>query len=140
MTLDELRALADTWGGDVERWPEAHRAAARDLAATPAGAAILQAAGQLDRLLAARPEVSGERARDAAHQVVFRIAREAQTGVARRRRWDFSDWLVPAASLACSALVGVSLAMALQMESDAEPIVLGMILDSGSMAAGWMLQ
>jgi len=42
--------------------------------------------------------------------------------------------------VACSALIGISLAMALPFGEAQEPMVLGMILDSGSMAADWSLQ
>lgn len=37
MTLDQFRQLADTWGGDIERWPAAARGAARLVAATEQG-------------------------------------------------------------------------------------------------------
>ena len=40
MKLDEFCTLAETFGGDVERWPEARRRAARELAHSPEAAAM----------------------------------------------------------------------------------------------------
>ena len=146
MTLEEFRSLTDAWGADVERWPQAAREPARRLAAMPQAAEILEKARQLDGLLAARPQVSRERASRAAHAVITHIATDIATDIERERnrqgrwRWQLPAWLVPAASVACSALIGVSLAMLLPDGTDQEALVLSMILDSGSMAAGWTFQ
>jgi len=140
MTLEDFRRLADTWGGDIERWPEAERAAARRLAASPQTAEFLKSAARLDALVAERPQVSRERARRAAHAVTMRVAAEGHRQDKARRRWDFSSWFVPAVSVTCSALIGISLAVAFPSGDAQEPVVLSMILDSGSMAAGWALQ
>src|SRR5262249_16074451 len=142
MTLEEFRALAETWGGDVARWPAASLDSARHIALTPQGAEILAETGTLDALFGVRPDVSGERAQRAAGAVSVAIA--AQSGSGRQGGWlsglDPGSWFVPVASLACSALVGVSLAMLLPAAPDQEPVVLSMIIDSGSMAAGWTFQ
>jgi hypothetical protein len=138
MTLEQFRKLAETWGGDLGRWPPAEQNAARALAETPQGTAILERARRLDALMAAPLDVSPERVRRAVHAVVLQVAAEAERGT--RRRWDFPGWFVPAMSVACSALIGISLAMALPSGEAQEPMVLGMILDSGSMAADWSLQ
>ena len=37
MTLEEFRRLADTWGGDIERWPHSCRNEAKQCAATEEG-------------------------------------------------------------------------------------------------------
>ena len=142
MTLEEFRALTDTWGGDVERWPPGSLEAARRIAQTPQGSEILEQARALDALLGVRPHVSRERVERAAYGVVVSIAGDTgrQHGAGRLWSWTRSSWLLPATSLACSALIGISLAMLLPATGDQEAIVLSMIIDSGSMAAGWTFQ
>jgi hypothetical protein len=90
--------------------------------------------------MCASPEVSRERAQRAAHAVLLRLAAEDERQAKVSRRWMATGWLVPAASVVCSALIGISLAMTLPAADADEPIVLGMILDSGSMASGWTVQ
>ncbi|MFD1951967.1 hypothetical protein ACFSGX_14435 [Sphingomonas arantia] len=51
LTLTRFRELADAYGGAVARWPERYRAAGVSLAATPAGAAIIAGADELDARL-----------------------------------------------------------------------------------------
>lgn len=138
MTLEEFRRLADAWGADIERWPEAARESARRLASTQPGADVLAAADEFDAVLARRPVVSRERASRAAHAVTMRIAEENDRRHKGEARW-WSSWLVPAGSLACSALVGLSLAMLIPSDSP-EIMALSAILDTGSMASGWTLQ
>ena len=55
MTLEEFRRFADTWGGDIERWPHSCRNEAKQCAATEDGGAILHDARRLDALLATAP-------------------------------------------------------------------------------------
>jgi hypothetical protein len=139
VTLDEFQRLADTWGGDIERWPMPWQVEARRHAATAAGASILADARRLDALLATGPDVSPERASRAALAVAQRIAAE-------RQEWQPTNWrlrhlLLPAASLACSALIGISLAIRMPFGHPDEPTsVLRAVLDSGSMAASWVIQ
>jgi anti-sigma-K factor RskA len=140
MTLEEFRQLGDTWGGDTERWPEASRAEARRLAVTVEASEILRRASRLDAVMSARPAVSPERARRASHAVLMRLAAGARRSEERPQRWSLPYWFIPAASVACSALIGISLAVSLPGAGDPEPIVLGMIIDSGSMTAGWTLR
>ena len=143
MTLEEFRRLADTWGGNIERWPASRQVEARRQAATGEGASILADAQRLDALLATAPDVSSERAARAAFAVVQQIA---AAGQGRRGAWSLAKWrlrdlLIPAASLACSALVGISLATRVPFRQSDEPAsVLSAILDSGSMAASWVTQ
>ena len=47
MTLDQFRRLAETWGGDIERWPAATRDAARQFAATLEGERVLDEQARL---------------------------------------------------------------------------------------------
>ena len=51
LTLQRFTDLAQAYGGLIERWPEADRAAARDLAQSPDGAAIMADASMLDQAL-----------------------------------------------------------------------------------------
>ena len=139
MTLEEFRRLAETWGADIGRWPPESRASARRLASTPAAAPVLAEAARLDALMAARPAVSRERAERAALAVALRLASDGERREAGHWRRVPSSWFVPAASIVCSGLIGISLAMSLPSVDDGQ-IVLGMIFDSGSMAAGWALQ
>ena len=144
MTLEEFRRLADTWGRDIKRWPEAAQDAARKLAVTREATEILESARRLDQLLAKRPEVSRERSQRAAHAVALRLAAQAQHNARPAWTWDFSGWLVPAASVACSLALGISLAMTVPYagygDDQESMVVLGLILDNSSMAAGWELR
>lgn len=124
MTPDQFRRLAETWGGDVERWPAETREAARRLAASAEGAAVLDEQGRLDRLLAVAPEIETERADRSSLLVLQRLAavpqRHRPAWYRRLLRWPT---LVPAASLACSALVGVWLAGAMPyVHSPSDPL------------------
>jgi hypothetical protein len=124
MTPEQFRQLAETWGGDVERWPEATREAARRLAASAEGAAVLDEQGRLDRLLAVAPEIETARADRSSLLVLQRLAAMPQQN--HRPSWyRLLRWpaLVPAASLACSALVGVWLAGAMPyVHSPSDPL------------------
>ena len=140
MTREEFRRLADTWGGDIERWPAQWQVEARQCAATEDGASILNQARQLDALLATPPLVTTERVSRAAFGVVQRIAAEA--GVpSRPGAWWRPTWLMPVAGLAFSALIGVSLATLVPHGGANGPTsVLGAILDAGSLPATWVIQ
>ncbi len=107
MTPERFEALADAFGGDLARWPDAERdAAAAMLAAEPAWAgATLARAGELDAVLDAfaAPRADGALAE--------RIAAAAP---ARRRRWRV--WLAPAGlgvGLAAACAAGVMLGVQL---------------------------
>jgi hypothetical protein len=134
MTLEEFQTFADNWGGDIGRWPDSTRALAREFARTARGAAILRDAGALDRILAERPAISEQRAKQAAHAVVIRLAE--QNGQRRRANWGnrLIPWLVPA-SLVCSGLAGSALAMMVSPPRGPEQSVLRMVLECGSYAA-----
>jgi hypothetical protein len=140
MTPEEFRRLADTWGGDIARWPASAQAEAHRRAATAEGAAILADAQRLDALLATAPEVTSERSSRAAFAVIQRIA---AGGEDRDRYWRappwLAHWLVPVASVACSAVIGISLATMVPFgHTEQSTIVLSEILDSGSMTPSWM--
>lgn len=137
MNLIEFRTLVDTWGGDIARWPMEKQAAAYKLADDPDAAALLTEAQRIDAFLARRPSVSSERALRAAHGVALRVA---EMSTPKPRWWETivpREWMVPATSLACSAVLGVSLALSLPYTiSSDQPMVLAMILDSTSLFGG----
>ena len=75
MTIDEFRKLADTWGGDIARWPAQLRPDAEALAGTPAATAALEAARRLDRSIAgAAPAIDADRINRALLNVATAIA------------------------------------------------------------------
>jgi hypothetical protein len=139
MTLDDFTRLAEIWGGDIDRWPASEQDAARLIAATAEGAAILRDERQFDRLLSQKPQVGDDRTGRAAFAVMQRLARERQ-----RQPWYRAlgqmDRLVPAASLACSAMLGLWLASVFPAHPPETASVLTMVFDSGSLAATWVVQ
>lgn len=131
MTLDEFKRLAETWGGDIARWPADRRAAAAALAERPAAAALLAEATHMDGLLSrTAPQVADDRAGRASYAVIARLA--AQT--APRPAWTWPRWLMPVA-LACAALIGLYLGLAYPIADPNAPqdgrALLTMIFDSG---------
>ena len=104
MTRERFEYLADAYGGDLRRWPETEREAARALAATDLQAAtLLREADGLDALLDAAPRVV------ASHALRERvIAAAAGAGLGRRRRGlGVMAWLSGAgwAAAACAGAV-----------------------------------
>lgn len=135
MNLAEFRELIDTWGGDTERWPSQARQKAQPLASSSQGAAMLAEAQRLDAVLAQRPHVAKQRAQRAAHAVTLRIAAQPPS---RPKWWQVAlsrDWMLPATGLACSAVLGISMALSFPYSTD-QPVVLSMILDSASLFGG----
>jgi hypothetical protein len=137
MTLDQFRQLAETWGGNIDRWPSSTRDAALALAAGDEGKRILADQVQLDRLLAIAPDVSDERVGRAGFAVLHKVAHSNLQ--VPRLRWSLRR-LLPAASLACSALVGLWLAGALSYRQNDEALsVVSMVFDSTAMTL-WRVQ
>jgi hypothetical protein len=140
MTLDDFRHLAGVWGGDIARWPEHRRDAARDLERSSAAAAgILREARALDRLIGgARPVVGEERAERVIHAVVTRLA--AQGGRAAERSWRLVvRWLAPAVSFASAAVLGVYLGLSHEIVpagGGAEALV-SLIFDGAPVQQAW---
>lgn len=101
MTPERFETLAEAHGGDVARWPDAHREAAAELmAARPAWAReILALAGDLDALLNAYAPPRGSRG----------LAERIAAGAPKPgRRWV--AWLAPVgmgAGLAAACAAGV---------------------------------
>jgi hypothetical protein len=143
MTLDEFTMLAEAWGADIGRWPEHLRAAAADLAGRPEAAAVLAEADRVDRLIiAGKPDVSSDRIDRAIFGVVGTIAgKPHRTGSQAMR--SLRRWLIPAASFATAAVLGVSLGLVRPLNmprSAGEAPALTMILDTGSFGPDWVLR
>jgi hypothetical protein len=133
MTLDQFRQLAEIWGGDTDRWPQATQGPARDVARSDEGRRILEEQLALDRLFAIAPEVSDDRAAQISFAILQALAK-TDRGVPWWRRWFGPASLFPAASLACSAMVGLWLAGALPYQpQDEEALsVVSMVFDSSA--------
>jgi hypothetical protein len=143
MTLDEFKAMAEAWGADIGRWPEHLRAAAACLARKPEGVAILVEAEHIDRLIIeGKPEVSSDRVAQAIFDVVSVIATEAHRTTSRRS-FLLRRWLIPVASFASAAALGVSIGLVKPLNalrSTTDTTMLTMILDKGSFGPDWMLR
>jgi hypothetical protein len=139
MTIDEFKTLAEAWGGDIARWPPHLREDAQALAQTPIGRSALDEAQRLDRLIAAAtPEIGAERINRALFNVATAIAATDLPPRSRVARW----WLVPAASFAGAAVVGISLGVmdplsSLRHSADATS-VLSIILGDDSIETSWV--
>ena len=123
MTYERFETLADAYGGDLRRWPEAERAAARALLdSDPRGAALLAEADGLDALLDAAPRPTPSHAlREAV------IASAAGAGLKARRRGPGPlAWLSGAgwAAAACAGVVfGVNLTSHLTADVQADAVL-----------------
>ena len=109
MTYERFETLADAYGGDLRRWPEAERAAARALLdSDPRGAALLAEADGLDALLDAAPRpVATHALREAV------IASAAGAGLKARRRGPGPLAWLSGAGWAAAACAGVVFGLAL---------------------------
>ena len=140
MTLEEFTRHAESWGGDITRWPESVRAEAMRLASLPEAAAILAREREIDAVLhkGAR-NVAPARIDRAIQRVVTALAAEKPRP---RLTEALSRWLVPAAGLACAIGIGALAAtigpLADSVPEDA-PSVLTMIFDMNSIGQGFSL-
>jgi hypothetical protein len=99
VTPTRFQDLADAYGGDMARWPQAERPAALAFAQVdPTAAAILTEAAALDRILAASPNPAPSLAlRDA---VIAAAPRPRGRAMGRR-------WVALGASLAAASVAGI---------------------------------
>lgn len=137
MTLEQFRQLAETWGGDIDRWPAAAQDSAREMAAGEQAGRILDEQLRLDRLFSLAPKMEEGRAGRAGFAVLQRMA-EADRKLRWFRRGMRPSSLLPATSLVCSALVGLWLAGALPYRHhppDALSVV-SMVFDSSVLSPG----
>ena len=139
MTLDQFRQLAEIWGGDIDRWPAATQSPARILATDDEAKRILNEQLRLDRLFSIAPDVSDHRAGRIGFAVLQGIAKMDREPPWFRRLFRPAS-LFPAASLACSAMVGLWLAGALPYQQQQQALsVVSMVFDS-STVAWWGVQ
>jgi hypothetical protein len=143
MTLDEFRELAEAWGADIARWPEHVRRSAAELASEPEAMAVLAEAERFDRLIGvANPKVSADRVDQAIFNVVTQVASDGRPAGSHRVSL-LPRWLIPAASFATAAVLGVSLGLMKPLStlrSSNDTAMLTMILDAGSFGQDWVLQ
>lgn len=74
--IEAFRRLAETWGGDLERWPQALRGWAEEMAQDADAAEILAEARRFDARMKAHPAVSEARAASVAGRVMGRVAQD----------------------------------------------------------------
>lgn len=111
MTKEQFRALAEAYGGEISRWPEALREDALLLASAQPEFAqdVLARERQLDEALDALPRPVVSRA---LHDRVVAGAPAPR----RRRRW--LDWLIPVgAGAALAGAAAAGLVMGVQLGS-----------------------
>ncbi|MFZ4166726.1 hypothetical protein [Brevundimonas sp. NPDC058933] len=124
MTYERFEYLTDAYGGDLRRWPEGEREAARALmAADPHAAALLREADGLDALLDAAPRPAPSHAlREAV------IASAAGAGLRARRRGAIGPlaWLSGAgwAAAACAGVMfGINLTSHMTADVQADAVL-----------------
>lgn len=126
MTPKRFETLAEAYGGDVARWPEADReAAAALMAAEPAWAeTILARAGELDTALAAYALPK------APLDLADRIAAAAPLVPARPAPPRWMGWLLPvgmgaglAAACAAGVVMGAVLSLPASDAGEPDPVV-----------------
>ena len=112
---ERFRALADSYGGDLRRWPDADRATARGYAILHPFAAwrALREARQLDGILATSRGLAVSR------QLIEQISRSAPAKPKRSpsEHWLRGAWLGTGLAAACAAGVATGAALATQIES-----------------------
>lgn len=130
MDLERFEHLADAYGADLRRWPEAEREAARVLmAADPRAGLVLGEADVLDALLDAAPRPTPS------HVLRERVIADAAGAHLGRRRspWGPFAWM-SGAGWAAAACAGVAFGMVLTSQMTAE-IRADTVLYQASLAA-----
>jgi hypothetical protein len=116
MSFGRFEDLAETYGGDIARWPEGEREAARALLARDAArlSPVLAAASQLDRLLDLAPAQSPNAA------LLGRLITAAPQAPNAARRWIAG--LGAALGLSAAAFAGIAVGVAVG-RPPAEPVM-----------------
>lgn len=117
MSFERFEDLAETYGGEIARWPEGEREAARALlAAQPERLnPMLAAAAQLDRLLDIAPAQSPDAA------LLGRLIAAAPQPVNAARRWIAG--VGAALGLSAAAFAGIAVGVAVGRPQSATPVV-----------------
>ncbi|UAL09537.1 hypothetical protein [Caulobacter segnis] len=107
MSIGRFEALAESYGGEIARWPEGEREAARALLAAHAErlSPVLAAAAQLDRLLDLAPAPAPDAA------LLGRLIAAAPRPTGQARRWIAG--VGAALGLSAAALAGVAVGVAI---------------------------
>ena len=112
---ERFRALADSYGGDLSRWPDADSGAARQYAIRHPFAAwlTLRGARQLDRILATSHGLAVSR------QLFERISQSASENPKHRPsgQWLHVAWLGAGLAAACAAGVATGVTLTSQIVS-----------------------
>lgn len=107
MTLDRFVQLAQTWGGQIERWPEPERDAAYALLSGDQRALqTLIEAAEMDHLLASMPEPSSTLR---AQILAGAISARSQPGFLQRLWEELGGFRLVAPALASSLLLAFAL-------------------------------
>ena len=136
MNRDRFAGLADAFGADLRRWPEAERDAARAFrAAQPAICeSLLAEAGRLD---AALDEIAAFQPSAALRERILAAAPEARRpwfSLGRFRR--AAPWLAPGAGLAAACAAGAWLGMAASHTAETRIRADTVLVASADLSAG----
>ena len=117
MSFERFEDLAHTYGGEIARWPEGEREAARALLAENAArlSPVLADAAQLDRLLDLAPAQRPDAA------LLGRLIAAAPQPAAAGRRWIAG--LGAALGLSAAAFAGIAVGVAVGRPEVAAPVV-----------------
>jgi hypothetical protein len=117
MAMGRFEDLAETYGGEIARWPEGEREAARALLAANAArlSPVLSAAARLDRLLDLAPAQSADAA------LLGRLIASAPQAPNTARRWIAG--LGAALGLSAAAFAGIAVGVAVGRPQAVAPIV-----------------
>jgi hypothetical protein len=117
MSVERFEALAESYGGEIARWPEGEREAARALLAAHAErlSPVLAGAAQLDRLL----DLAPAQAPDAA--LLGRLIAAAPRPTAGARRWIAG--VGAALGLSAAAFAGVAVGVAIGRPPEVAPAI-----------------
>lgn len=132
MTPGRFCTLARTYGGELRRWPEVERAAARAFLAAGGESArrVLQAEAELD----ARLDLSITPAPD--HALLRRVLDGAPPARSRRRPWRSAPaWLAPGAGLAAACCAGAWLGVAVSQHAETQLAADSVLVASADLAA-----
>lgn len=114
--------LAEAWGGDIARWPEAERRPARDvLSRSRRARRILAAAQHLDAVLARLPAPPPASAQLRRAVAALQPLPERPRRAANRRPWSWLALLARGVSLTAAAAAGVLAGIALAPVPEPDP-------------------
>lgn len=117
MSFERFEDLAETYGGEIARWPEGEREAARALLAQNAArlSPVLADSAHLDRLLDLAPAQRPDAA------LLGRLIAAAPQGASAGRRWIAG--LGAALGLSAAAFAGIAVGVAMGQPQAVAPVV-----------------